>query len=43
MLTEPAGVSGEASYGTPTETGSHSQTKYYYIANSKLAIANKKT
>ena len=26
-----------ADCGTPTGTGSHSQTKYYYIANSKLA------
>ena len=28
---------GGAGCRTPTGTGSHSQTKYYYIANSKLA------
>ena len=46
-LTWPVGVSvvclilsWGAVCGTPTEIGSHSQTKYYYITNSNLVIAN---
>ena len=45
-LTWPVGVSAVchmlrgAVCRTPTEIGSHSQTKYYYITNSNLVIAN---